>query len=1034
MKNEKLTRLLKIIAVGCLMIVLHTHAALAQLVTGTIIDATDSQPLAGASVVLKGTTTGTAADSKGKFSIKAAPNTTLTFSLVGYLPQEIRVGSQTNINVSMESDSKVLDEAVVIGYGTVRKKDLVSAVGIAKSKDFGEVNATNAQQLLQGKLAGVQVVNANGLPGQGTRIFIRGTGTLTNPDPLYVIDGIIGDVNSVPWQDIDEMTVLKDASSVAIYGARAANGVILVTTKKAKAGTIKVSYQFQYGVARERKRFELLNAAQYVDLVKEIVGNPQSIANSKVGKPEALIDQTDWQSEVFQKAPQANHYLNISGGTEKVLYNVSLGYENQDGIFKPYNFQRTRLRFSLEENIGIFKLGQNINTSYYVYSGSIAPLSEAIRMPPYAPLLDPTNLGGYYNVTPLIDLQDAQNPGPLINLKESTSRGLSITSQFFIEAKITNWLKFRSQAQISFDANSNYNYSQQFRSSNLFYAREVNEGSNFNIGPYFENFVTFDKTFADHKMNAVVGATYANGGRYRGLSVTGADFTNDEIRNIGAAGKRSVGGTYASTNTNAGYSYFSRIQYGFKDKYLLTASLRRDYSPAFGPKNRYGNFPSVGVAWKIADEAFMKNIPFISDMKLRASWGKTGNDRIGLFRTSVNVFRGYAPASPGYSLGGDKAYNLGATLSEVPNPDLKWEETTQSDIGLDMSFMQNKLAVTLDYYNRNSDGLLIDVLLPTSTGLGNAYAPARIPLNAASVVNKGFEVSATYRNKAGQFNYAISGNVSFNDNEVTSLGTSGAVPIRGGSFNDVASMTKTDVGTPIGAFWGYRKDRVAIDQADVNRFNERAKAAGKTEYQEGLKPGDLIFKDLNNDGIVNEEDQEFLGSPIPKVQYGANLNLSYKQFDMMVSLTGVSGVQIINSTIYNLEGTNKVFNHGVGILDRWRKPGDIAKNPKANQGANGNLNLRPSDRYIEDGSYLRFRNITLGYNLPKFKGALGNILQSARVYVTLQNYITITKFTGLDPEVLSDGDSDSNVLFARGLNAYTPPIPKMTMVGINVGF
>ena len=1013
---------------------------LAQSLTGVVTSSENGEPLAGTSILLKGTKIGVTTDEKGKFSLKAVSGTTLIFSLVGYEKLEITLGNQTNLTVKLVTDNKMLEEAVVIGYGTVRKKDLVGAVGIAKSKEFGEVSASSAEQLIQGKLAGVQVVNTSGLPGQGTRIFIRGTGTFTNPDPLYVIDGLIGDINSVAWQDIDDMTVLKDASSVAIYGARAANGVILVTTKRAKAGTTKITYNFQYGVSNAAKRFDLLNAAQYVDLTKEIINNPGSIETTKLVTPEALIDRTNWQDEIFQSAPQSNHYLNISGGSEKVLYNVSLGHENQDGIFKPYNFQRTRLRFSLEENVGRFKFGQNINTTYYVFSGSLGSLESAIRMPPYAPVFDPTNLGGYTNITPLVDLQDAQNPAAEIALRESKRRGLSITSQLFAEVKITDWLKFRSQVRIGFNANSEYNYRQASRNGNLLIPREANEGSNFNIDPYFENFATADKLIGNHRINGVIGATYANNGYGRGLNANGANFTNDEIRNIGAAGIRSVTDSYANTSNNVGFSYFSRLQYGFKDKYLLTASIRRDYSPAFSEKNRYGDFPSVGVAWKISEEAFMKELTFISDLKVRASWGKTGNDRIGLFRTSVNVYRGNAPAVPGYSTGLDKNFNLGATLSTVANPDLRWEETTQTDIGVDLALLNNKLVLTADYYNRNSDGLLLDVLLPRSSGLGSSSGDkkASIPLNAASVVNKGLELAATFRDKVGKFGYSINGNISFNDNKVTSLGTSGGVPIRGGSFNDVASMTKTDVGTPIGAFWGYRMVRVAIDDADVKKFNELPKSGENKdakEYQAGLKPGDIIFKDLNGDGVVDTKDQEFLGSPIPKIQYGANISMNYGNFDLMLGLTGVSGVELINSTTYLLEGTSKVFNHGVGILDRWRKPGDIAKNPKAGQGATGGLNLRASDRFVEDGSYLRVRNITVGYNLPKFKGAIGNVIQSVRIYVTLQNFITITKYTGLDPEVLSDNnDNDRKALFDRGLNGFTPPIPKTTMLGINIGF
>lgn len=1010
--------------------------AVERKITGTVVDE-EGTKLAGVSVIVQGTPRGTTTNGEGAYEFVVPDNAiALVYSFVGFKPQEVTIGDRSVINVTLQTDVNLLEEAVVIGYGSVKKKDLVGSVGVAKSEDFGEVTATNAQQLLQGKLAGVQVVNSNGLPGQGTRIFIRGTGTFTNPDPLYVIDGIQGgDINSVPWQDIESMTVLKDAASVAIYGARAANGVVIVTTKRGKSGVPRISYNFQYGVSRAAKRFDLLNSSQYIDLLRE-GWYPNGFPDGTVlDTPEAQRDVTNWQDEIFQTAPQTNHYININGGSEISTYSASIGYENQDGIFKPYNFQRVRLRLALDQNVGRFKFGQNINTTYNVYSGATYDLSQAVRMPPYAPVRDPSVLGGYYNVTRARDVQDAQNPATWINNRESKSRSLNITAQIFGEVRILDWLKFRSQAQVNFNAGSNWNYRREFESGNLYYAREVNEGSNFGIGPLFENFLTVDKSLGkNHKINVVVGATYANGGRYRNLNVQGSQITNDEIMNIGAAGQKSVSGSGASTNTNVFYSYFSRLQYDLMDKYIFTASIRRDYSPAFGANNRYGDFPAFGVAWKVIEEDFMKGQSILSDLKLRASWGKTGNDRIGLFRTSVNVFRGYSPGSPGYSLGTDKGYVLGSTLSEIANPDLRWEETTQTDIGLDVGFFNNRLNITADYYNRLSDGLLINVLLPKSTGLGNVYNSAQIPLNAASVVNRGLELAATFRGSASDFRYALNVNASFNHNEVLSLGTDGAVPIRGGGFNDVASMTKTDVGTPIGAFWGFRMDHVVVDQSEVARYNEIAATAGNAEFQKGLKPGDIVFKDLSGDGQVTEADQEFLGSPIPKMQYGGNVELGYKNFDLMIGLTGVSGVQIINSTIYYLEGTNKVFNHGVGVLDRWRQPGDIAKNPKANQGANGGQNLRASDRYVESGDYLRFRNITLGYNLPKLGGAFGKVLQGARLYVTLQNFITLTKYSGLDPEVLSSGGTDYDVLFNRGLNSYTPPIPKTIIVGINLNF
>ncbi|MGL4632811.1 MAG: SusC/RagA family TonB-linked outer membrane protein, partial [Leadbetterella sp.] len=374
-------------------------------VSGAVKDES-GMALTGVSVSIKGSSRGTSTDAEGNFKINASPSSTLVFSFVGFESQDVVIGNKSILNITLRADAKLLEETVVIGYGTVKKRDVINSVGVAKAKDFGEVTVTNTQQLLQGKLAGVQVVNSNGLPGQSTKLFIRGTGTFTNADPLYVIDGIQGgDINSVAPQDIEDVTVMKDASSVAIYGAAAANGVVIVTTKKAKGGAPKVTYQIQHGVSTASSRYELLNSRQYVDLVTEMVAGKTE--GSVIGTPKSLVDQTDWQDQIFQSAPQTNQYLNVSGGSTKTTYNMSLGYENQDGIFRPYNFQRVRFRVALEEKIGRVRLGQNINTTYNTYSGATYSLDQAIRMPPYAPVYDATVPGGYYNVRPTIDLQDA---------------------------------------------------------------------------------------------------------------------------------------------------------------------------------------------------------------------------------------------------------------------------------------------------------------------------------------------------------------------------------------------------------------------------------------------------------------------------------------------------------------------------------------------------------------------------------------------------------------------------------------------------
>ena len=1015
-----------------LSLMLCSVLALAQKnVTGKVTG-NDGEPLPGVNIRVKNSQIGVSSDVKGTFTIDATSNDILVLSSVGFMNQEVVVGNRSSINITLNADTKSLEEVVVIGYGSVQKKDLIGSIGVAKSKDFGTVVATDAAQLIQGKLAGVQVINNGGLPGAGTKIYIRGTGSFTSSDPLYLIDGLPGDINSVSPQDIEEMSVMKDASAIAIYGSRAANGIVMVTTKKGKSGGMRVSYSGWVGVSSAWKRLDLLNASQYIDLVKEIV--PNYSATSIIGKPEALIDRTNWQDQIFRTGKSTEHHINLSGGSEKLLYSVSMGYSNQQGIIQNYDYQRYNFRVNLIENISKkIRIGQALNMRYTVSSGSQPSFLDAIRMPPYAPVLDPNNLGGFSNITPNIDLQDAQNPQTRINLIDKVDRGLGTTLQIFGEVELFQGLRFRTQGTADAGLYSGYEYSKEFRNGNLYYPRGLNEYVSTGIyNPLIENFLTYSKEFGKHNINAVVGGTYANGMRISNINITGANFPNDELPNLKGAGTLNVSGGDRLQDYNKRWSYFGRFQYGYDEKYLITASVRQDYSPAFGLNKRSGIFPAVGLAWRVSQEDFMKDLPSVSDLKIRGSFGVTGNDNIGLFQNTRNgpVFRGYLPGAPTYSFGDTKDYLTGATVATIGNPDLQWEETKTLNLGFDLGLFKNRLTLGFDYYQRNSDKLLVRIPVSPSTGLGEVYNSPSIPLNAGSATNKGFETTLMYRKSEGDFKYSLSGNVSYNKNEVTLLGTTN--PIVGGGFDDVSATQKTDVGLPIGAYWGYKMDKVAVNKAEVDALNARAKEKAKVEeYQANLKPGDIIFKDLNGDGVVDDKDQTFLGSPIPTWMFGVNFNASFKGFDMSLAASGLGDVQVANALTYHLEGTNKVFNGSTALLNRWRKEGDISTIPKAGQNATGARNLRPSDRYIEDASYLRFREISFGYSINKnaLKNVFGDNVSSVRVYVTGQNLITITSYKGYDPEL-----AGGNGIFDRGVDRGQFPQPRIFMLGVQVGF
>ncbi len=996
-------------------------------------------PLIGASVLLKGSTTGTVTDAEGKYAISIPDESmqtgVLVFSYIGYTTIERVINNQSIIDISLETDVKALQDVVVVGYGEVKKSDLTGSVGVAGRKEFGDVIATDATQLVQGKIAGVQVVNNNGLPGSGVNLVIRGTGSFSSVSPLYVIDGIIGDINSVSPYDIDNITVLKDASSVAIYGAQGSNGVVLVTTKRAKTGKPRISYNGYVGIGQAWRKLDMLNASQYIDMVKDYAEATQTILPPKLNTPEARIDRTNWQNEIFRNAKLTEHHINVNGGTDKVTYNFSVGYTDQDAIMLGYNYKRFNFRFNLEENVGRFKLGQTMNVRYSLTQGNVPSFFETLAMPPYAPILDPTNLGGFSRVTSIVDLNDVSNPMPTIFLKERKSREIVNLGQIYGEVQLAEGLKFRSQMSYTFGFYQNYNYTQAHRNGNLLNPNGIDEGYGWYSGGVYENFLSYNKKFSElHQLDVTVGTSYRGGGRYRSLNAIGANFTNDDIKQIGVAGTSSLTGASSGRGEIIYTPIFARVNYTFKDKYLLTLNIRRDYSSNFGANARFGNFPSVALAWKLHEEEFMKGISWLSELKLRGSWGISGNSAIGQFRaTETFLFRGTGNNNVVYSLGPDKSYTSGTTVTAVPNPNLRWEETTQTDIGFDASLLEGKIGFTFDYYNRKNGGLLVDVPVPISTGLGIPSDNPSIPANAADAFNRGFEAALSYNGAAGDFKYSVSGNINYNENQVVSLGQLSESPIRGGGFGQASTITYTAAGFPIGSFWGYKVDKIASSQAEVNRLNEAARVkTGKADavYQAELKPGDIIFQDLNGDGVVDEKDQGLLGSPIPKWNYGLNLNASYKGIDFMVGVQGIAGVQLINALRDGIEGTTRPFNSLTTVLRRWKNDGDVTDIPRAGQNTNGNLNSRPSNRYMESGAYMRVRNITIGYSLPQSFLAKTKTFSSFRIYFTAMNPITITKYKGYDPEVSSSG----SFLFSRGVDNGQYPQARSFMLGFQVGF
>ena len=1039
MKRSKM-KTLQLLLCTMISVFLLSYSALAQTakIKGTITDQRTATPVAGVSVKIKGSNTNTVTDESGRFNINAAPGDILVITSVGFKAREVKVEGNGDITLQLQEEFTKMDEIVVIGYGTAKKRNVVGATDIVSVKEAGATTSTNPAQLLIGKAAGVQVIQSNGTPGADAQIIIRGTGSFTSVDPLYVIDGIQGDktlFNTLSAQDIENITILKDASSTAIYGSAAANGVVIITTKRAKAGAPKITVTSQWGVAKAWKQYDLLNAAQYVDLLKDFAATSNTALPAKFNTPSVLVDSNDWQKNIFRNALVSESNVNLSGGSEKVTYGLSLGYISQESIVEKFVNKRFNARFYLDEKLGRFHFGQSLVVRRTKSEGQTASLTGAITYAPYKPVYDKNIPGGYSILSNVEDFSNAINPLQSINLEHPVSTDYIFFPQTFAEVSLIKGLRFRTQFSAEIGGNKSTNYKYPYTLSNyLTSPRQATLGYGSYSYYILENYFSYDRNFGKHSLSATVGNSYIDPGETAGVSVSGSNLPNDNVQNISVAPDQTVtSSSYGYAHTSL-ISYFGRVSYTYDSKFILTASFRRDGASNFGENNRFGNFPGVGVAWNISDEDFMKSLSFLSSAKLRAGWGRTGNNSIpttGI--TSVLTFSGSPAGNSVYSLGTGEAFANGTTINTLANPTIKWESTDQTDLGLDLSFLHNKLYMTVDLYNRKSSDLLVQVPVPGSTGASNSGGQPVLYANAASVVNKGIEFMVGYRGNAGKLSYNVNANVSYNKNKVLSLGKQFAAPIKDGTVNGSA-ITYTAPGSPVGAFYGYRLDHVAKDKAEIDALNAKAPNG---LFQDGLLPGDFIFKDLNNDGVVNSDDQEILGSPIPKFIYGFNAGANYGNFDLNIVLSGIADVQVINGIkgTTHLEGTG--HNATTAILDRWRKPGDVAKLPRAGQNLTASGNVRSSDWSLEDGAYMRLRNITLGYSLPqniisRMKGT--NIFTGIRIYAAAQNLFTITKYGGYDPELSTQSGAASQYIFARGIDDGSLPQPRTIMAGIQLGF
>jgi TonB-linked SusC/RagA family outer membrane protein len=992
-------------------------------VSGKVTDSSGAT-VPGVSVVLKGTTTGTITDNNGNYSLSnISENATLQFSFVGMKMQEIVVAGKSSINVVLVEDAIGIEEVVAVGYGTGKKKDLSGSVASVKAEQIKNIPVTTMEQALVGRASGVQVIQG-GAPGDGATVRIRGISTTGNNDPLWVVDGLaIGGSYNLNPSDIETIDILKDASATAIYGSRAANGVIIVTTKRGKEGKTKVEFDSYYGVQQTWKQLNLLNGPEFATLANEAYTNSSLPLNPVWANPESL-STTNWQNTIFQKGAIQNYNLSISGGTQKLKAALSLNYNNTEGTVITSKFERYSIRLNTDYEVSKrLRFGSNLqfsrNSTIGVSTNDMSNglINIAVQMQPSRPIYNPD---GSYNVllwpeTGIYSPWQVSNPIVRAHSVNNKNFGQRFTSSFFGELEIIGGLKFKSTIGINVTNTSTRDFTP------LYITDPVNVQNNSFNSLYWSmgeglsytaiNTLTYGKILGKHNFTALIGSEAING-KYYNMNTNAQNTPSNEIQVLDAAFSNKGMG---NGSENAFVSYFGRINYIFNDKYIVQLNTRADGSYKFDPEHRWGYFPSGSVAWRMTNEEFMKPITFLNDLKLRASYGASGN------QNSVSDFAymsRYSMHAIGYSLGlGDQAKAPASVLSNMGNPKLKWETQVMTDIGFDASLWENSISIVFDYYNKITNGLLVPIPVPSTLG-----APDNVLVqNAGKIKNSGLELALSYNGNVREFKYGIGANITTVKNEILSLGAGQPIMNNIDLVGGNAINTRTEVGHSIGEYYGLI----------TNGIYQKASEILPSEIINGAKPGDRKYIDINKDGFIDGNDRTFIGSPIPKFFYGFNLNASFKGFDLTILFQGQQGnknLNILKGQLYNLRNFNGagVGNVSRDLLNSWRGEGTsntltrIAYNPYW-------TNYAGSDFYVEDGSFFRCRSMQIGYTLPVSLANRVN-LSSIRFYVNAQNLFTVTKYGGFDPEI-----SNSNAL-STGVDQGQYPVARSFTLGVNLQF
>lgn len=992
-------------------------------IKGVVIDP-KGIPVIGANVLVKGTTVGTITDVDGRFTLDNVPaSATLVVSYIGFHTLEVSAKQASPLKIVLKENQQALDEVIVVGYGVMKRSDVTGAISSVSEEILAKQPVSNISTALQGLATGVSVTSNSGAPGSAATIRIRGVGTVNDAEPLFVVDGMpVTDINYLSTSDIQSMEILKDASASAIYGSRGANGVILITTKKGTVGKTTVTLDAYWGASKILNNLDLMSGPEWYDYQTEL--NKYRSAPIDLG----LVNRntsTNWMDEISQTGFMQNYSVGVSGGkADDYKFNLGLNYISQEGTIKRTKYERFNVRQSSEKTVvkDHLVVGTNLSVaksaatsisefkSSGMYDADYGVMSNAIRLDPVTPAQNPD---GTYGYSPYIDYY---NPLASVMYGDRNTDKLAVIGNMYGEWQIIKGLKFKSSFGVEFRRVDSKSFSPVYQVSNSQKNLESSLSKSHINGRYytFENTLSYDRKFGDkHSLSAIIGYTNEWGKRET-LGVSGYDFIgeSENLQYIDATlDKNKITGNNSATEYGL-ISYLGRIHYDYADKYLITATFRRDGSSKFSKSNRWGNFPSFALGWRIDNEEFFKKMKanWISSLKLRAGWGQIGNQNIGSYvdRSLLSLWAQYGAL---FGARENETLYQGIAVRRLGNPDIKWETTESFNIGLDASFFNSRMIFSFEYYYKTTRDMLLAAPMPVYMGyFDNTYT------NIGEANNRGIELNLEWRDRVREFEYNIGFNMSTIRNRMTKL--NGGTPISDGELRQ-QYVTYTNEGMPIGAFWGYKTNGLIQTQAQLD-------AVKKPGVQPNAELGDILFVDTNGDGQLDANDKCMIGNPIPDVIYGFNVSMAWRGFDLSFQLGGTLGNEIFNAMRYYTYFPNDITNKDRDLLNYWTPQNTNTDIPRLT-GTDVNDNDRISDRYVENGSYLRLRNAQIGYTLPS-SIAKKMKMQNVRFYISGQNLFTISGYSGLDPEV---GQSTS---LSRGVDYGIYPQSRTFTGGINITF